>query len=484
MRPLPALPLLFTLACGPPAPAGPPDIILVSMDTLRADRLGAYGSTAGLTPNLDHFAAEAVVFDDAWAVANETLYSHGAAFTARYATETGPIFDTFRLAEACPTLAGVLGVYGYQTAGFTGGGHLSEGFGLGRGFATWEVSQGWGSLYHSVPDALRWLDARASEAPFFLFVHGYDTHHRYLKPGPYGFAHVRADQEGAGPRAARGNLGTVQMVDGWFFPRLNPPDLLDFRALRVRGPGERRRIERLARRKDMGAEEITQADIDFVRGVYDGAVSYGDAWFGLFMAALQRRGVLDHAVVVLMSDHGEELGEDGLFHHRYSLSDITLRVPLMVRLPGGEGGGRHLSGIVELTDLMPTLLEAAGAEVPAGVRGHSRWPALHGAPLEGRPAAFSQTMFRAVSARAEDGRLTFSGVDADSPYLADLLRVTPLGEPAFEATPGLAPSRQEELRQALVVWAEGLAQPSADGATGPSPAQIETMHEQGYWGTP
>jgi len=484
MRPLLGLPLSFALACGSPPPAGPPDIILVSMDTLRADRLGAYGNEAGLTPNLDHFAAEATVFDDAWAVANETLYSHGAAFTSRYTTETGPIFDTFRLAGGCPTLAEVLAVYGYDTAGFTGGGHLGPEFGLGRGFSTWKVSQGWGSLYHSVPDALRWLDARASEEPFFLFVHGYDTHHRYLKPGPWGLAHVRADQEGAGPRAARGNLGTVQMVDGWYFPRMNPPDLLDFRALRVHGPGERRRIERLARRKDIGAEPVTQDDIDYVRGIYDGAVGYGDAWFGLFMSALERRGVLERAVVVLMSDHGEELGEDGLFHHRYSLSDLTLRVPLMVRLPGGEGGGRHVPGQVDLNDVMPTLLEAAGAAPPAGIRGRSLWPALHGSALPDHPVSFSQTMFRAVSARASDGRVTFTGIDADSPFLADLIRATPLAEPAFLVTAGMPPSRQEELRLALADWADGLAQPTAAGAAGPSPDQIETLREQGYWGTP
>jgi hypothetical protein len=117
------LALLATLlvACGPPEREGPPDIIVVCMDTLRADRLGVYGNADGVSPNLDRFAEDAVVFDQAWAVANETLYSHAALLTSRYSTETGPIFETFRLGDDPPTLASVLGIYGYQSAAFTGG---------------------------------------------------------------------------------------------------------------------------------------------------------------------------------------------------------------------------------------------------------------------------------------------------------------------------------------------------------------------------
>ena len=96
------------------------------------------------TPNIDKLAAESVVFEDAWAVSNETLYSHAALFTSRYATETGPIFDTFKLADTFPTLASVLGVYGYESAAFVGGGHLSASFELGRGFDRYHSSGNWG----------------------------------------------------------------------------------------------------------------------------------------------------------------------------------------------------------------------------------------------------------------------------------------------------------------------------------------------------
>jgi arylsulfatase A-like enzyme len=474
--------LLLGCDTPPPAREGPPDIIVVCMDTLRADRLGPYGNEDGLTPNIDRFAAEAVVFEDAWAVANETLYSHAALFTSRYASETGPIFSTFRLDDAPPTLAEVLGIYGYDSAAFTGGGHLGEDFGLGRGFSHYQQSESWGSLYHSVPDALDWMDSRDDDDPTFLFVHGYDTHHRYLKPGPYGYSRVDASYQGLGASLARGSMGTILVVDGHYFPRHAAADLLDMTALRVRGRRERHRIERLSHEPDQGSIPLRDEDFDYLHGIYDGAVSYGDAWFGLLMAGLERRGALDHTVVVLLSDHGEELGEDGLFHHRYTLSDLALKVPLLVRLPGGAQGGRRIEGMVDLTDVMPTLLEAAEAEAPAGIRGRSLWPALQGAALEQRPATFSQTMFRAVSIRTPEGRLSFAGIGADSPYLAEMIESTRLNSPAFEASEGLSEAQRKTMRRDLAAWASALHQPARGGDDTLTPEQLEVMQSKGYWG--
>lgn len=473
---------LVLVGCGQPSPSGPPDIIVVCMDTLRADRLGGYGNTDGLTPNIDRFMAEAVVFEDAWAVANATLYSHASLFTSRYTTETGPIYETFRLDDQPPTLAGVLGVYGYQTAGFTGGGHLSGDFGLGRGFDTYERSAPWGSLFHSVPDATSWLDSRDPQRPAFLFVHGYDTHHRYIKPGPWGFSQVDASYRGTGADAVRDTLGTILLADGYYFSRHAPQDLLDYSALRVRGRAERRRIERMAHKKSIHASKLDDADLKFVRGVYDGAVSYGDTWFGVFLAALERRGLLETSVVVLLSDHGEELGEDGLFNHRFTLSDEALRVPLAVRLPGAAQAGRRVQGMVDLTDVMPTLLEAAGAEAPAGIRGRSLWPTLQGDEHTPRPAVYAQTLFRGVTIRTSEGRLTFSGIGADSPFLAPMLASARLEGPAFEASPDLGKEQRRALRHDLTAWAAQLRQPDAAGEIVLSPEQLEVIQAKGYWG--
>ena len=153
-----------------------------------------------------------------------------------------------------------------------------------------------------------------------------------------------------------------------------------------------------------------------------------------------------------------------------------------MRLPGGQGGGRHVDGAVDLTDLMPTLLEAGGAQAPAGIRGRSLWPALQGQPLEPRPVTFSQSMFRSVSVRSDEGRLSFSGIGADSPYLAAMLASTNLEGPAFEASEGLTRDQREDLRQQLTAWALGLHQPTAAGEVQLTPEQLEVIQDKGYWG--
>jgi hypothetical protein len=258
---------LGLVACQPAPRPGPPSVVLVSMDTLRRDRLGAYGNPDGLTPNLDRFASEAVLFEDAWAVSNETLFSHAALFTSRYATETGPIFDDYALCDQPPTLAAVLGLYGYQTGAAVAGGHLLEVFGLGRGFDEYRVGGSWASLYHTVPLALDWLDRRDAAQPFFLFVHGYDTHQRYLKPGPWGLAHTDPGYEGPGDDATRQQMGTLHVVDDWFFPP-EVPGVHDLHALRVRGQDQRQRNGFLARDPRVGAKPMQPQDHAYIAGVY------------------------------------------------------------------------------------------------------------------------------------------------------------------------------------------------------------------------
>ncbi len=234
--------LLLLAGCSAPPREAPPSVVVVCLDTLRRDRLGAYGHSGGLTPNLDRFATEAVVFDDAWSVANETLLSHAALFTSRYPTETGPIFDDYTLSDQVPTLAEVLGLHGYQTAAAVAGGHLHQAFGLARGFDWYEQGGSWASLYHTVPLATDWLDARDHQAPFLLFVHGYDTHQRYLKPGPYGTARTEPGYIGPGREATRQKLGTVRVVDGWFFPP-SVAQVHDLEALHIRDDAQRKHIQ-------------------------------------------------------------------------------------------------------------------------------------------------------------------------------------------------------------------------------------------------
>lgn len=410
------LPLL--VACGSADTA--PGVILVSLDTLRADRLGAYGSTRGLTPNLDGFAAESVVFDQAYAQSNETLYSHAALFTAQYPSRLDALDGDFRIPADVTTLAGAFQRASWQTAGFVAGGHLSAVFGLGAGFSVYDDSESFGSIRETGAEALRWLDEdRVAERPFFLFLHGYDTHDRYLKPTPFGYGEADPTERSLGATLARTVGAASDVVDGYASDRVDQIELLSQSRPRFeRGRG--------IRAVDPEARPLSPADVRHLAATYDGAVAWADACFGLFMAGLDARGLLDHVVIVVVSDHGEELGERGVFNHRYSMSDATTHVPLLVRLPGGAHGGRRVTGIAQLVDVAPTLLDLAGVGALPNVPGETLRPAIDGEAWAGRDVAWSEGALRLLSARGRKARLSVEGLRVENPFTPAMIAVAPI----------------------------------------------------------
>ena len=386
---------------GDPAPVGPAPIVLVSLDTFRADRLGVLGNPRGLTPNLDAFAAESVVFSHAWSQADSTSMSHASLFTSHYPSELGDIGPAFRQDPDHPTLAEVLRGQAYATAAFTGGGQLIPGSGLERGFTLFEAAHGLGSFWHSVPPALTWLDT-LGRGPFFLFVHSSDTHAPYRAPPPYGLAWTDPER-----------VGTAHEAD-----------------------------------------------------LYDGAAAYADAGFGGLIAGLQEQGIYDRAVIVAFADHGESLGEDGRFGHGDALSDAVLHVPLIVHAPGAPPG--TIRSPVGLLDVMPTVLELAGVPVPAGLAGHSLAPWLRGKTGPTAAAAFAESASRAISVRTNAGRVTFAGISADTPPLADLLQNAAIDGPAFArdtTVDDLATRRA--LRTRLLAWRKELHPAPAEPTDAP-----------------
>ncbi|MFZ5479386.1 MAG: sulfatase [Myxococcota bacterium] len=434
---------------------GPPPIVLVSMDTLRADRLGAYGNADGLTPNFDRFAEEAIVFEHAYSQATNTPLSHMSLFTSRYPSEVqfGRGFNT-----TMPTIAQVLSVYGYQTAAFVGGGGMRPEMGLDRGFELYESAVDFASLWHTGPMALQWIDGLDRTKPWFVLVHGYDAHTPYIKPSPYGLAFVDRSHDGPGLNAI--GSSTERAIDGRLYADTQELEQLYQLELRPRSPESRARLLEMARASGVEPIELAEADLAQIRGAYDGGVAYGDAMFGVLMAQLESRKVLDEAIVVVIADHGEQLGEDGIFNHCCGTGDAEIRVPLMVRLPGGAQGGRRVSGVVELLDVTPTLLELAGAELPAGLAGKSFTSALlpqeEGAPpFEGKPVAFTQAGFHlvALSARGQgDAHLTWWGIGADTPYVADVIEAARLDGPGFVRGEGTSDADAARLRTELVAW--------------------------------
>jgi arylsulfatase A-like enzyme len=460
---------------------GPPNIVLVSIDTFRADRVGAIGNTEGFTPNLDRFAREGVVFTHAYSQATITGPSHLSMFTSRYPSEVAGMSRTANGSPDLYTLPRVLGTYGYQTAARTAGGDLAPAVGPTVGFDSYASSVNFGSLYHTVPLAMEWLDGADPARPFFLFIHGYDTHTTYLKPTPYGILHTGLSA--LTPFQVILANATERVVDGRLLPNFGPVERVTQEALRPRSPEGKRMMADLIAALPGPTPEVSPADQELIRRLYDGAVTYADTQFGLLMAQLAARGRLDDTVVVVMGDHGEALGEDGLFHRCCSLEDGLDHVPLIVRLPGGAHGGHAVDDVVELLDIMPTLLDLAGAVPPAGIQGTSLLPAIEGGAFAGRRVAITQAGFgmRSVSARSLAGRLTYSGVQASADVLADVVDAARLPGPAFEASAGADAAEQASLRGALVTWARSVkvAEPQADVEM---PAELrESLRQHGYW---
>jgi hypothetical protein len=196
------------------------------------------------------------------------------------------------------------------------------------------------------------------------------------------------------------------------------------------------------------------------------------------VAGLDERGLLDAATVIVLSDHGEALGEAGFVHHRFELDDPVLDVPLIVRLPGAEGAGRVVDDLVDLSDLAPTLLARAGIPPLAGADGHDLGPAIAGTGRVGRAVSVAEGSVRQLAIAGEDGALVLSGLSPSNPRFAAVARALPLDAPAWTRT-GSARGDVEAaaLREALAAWRE--AHPPAAAPT--EDAVVRGTRGAGYW---
>ena len=391
--------LLLTLlcACAPPEAAATPDVLVISIDTLRADRVGRHDAAGrSLTPNLDAFAAQAAVFTQAYSQANETLYSHAALFTGRYPTDLGPIdYTRFTIAGA-PTLASILHADGYRTEAVVAGGHLAPEFGLQVGFDRYASGRDFGSFQQTVPLALDRLDAlRAGPAPWLLFVHGYDVHAPYVNYGPL-FREHTPGYDGPLLEPSLTPWSFEQILRGARYPSFSP-SFVDRGDRTVLDPAMFDGLERFAVEHPEDAVPLDDADVAFVRGMYDASVQYADYQVGVLLAEVRARGLDDHTIVVILSDHGEDLLEHGHVNHRLSLHDENLHVPLMIRGPGVTPGVTDTP--VALVDVLPTLTSMLGLETPKGA-GRSLW-----SPDPDR-AIRSEAARGEVSVRTREGRLS------------------------------------------------------------------------------
>ena len=301
----------------------PLNVLLITLDTTRADRLGCYGHSLAETPVLDRLAQQGVLFERAYAPVPLTLPSHASILTGLYPPEHGLHSNgQAALPQGIPTLATELQAAGYETGAFVAAFVLDDKFGLQRGFKTYDddVSLAAPTPHgdHQYRDAslvidaaIMWLRPR-SQKPFLCWVHLFDPHYPYL---------AHEDQFGT----------------------------------------------------------------QFKDRPYDAELSYVDGQIDRLISTLQKSGALEHTVIVVVGDHGESLGEHGELTHGMTVYDATIRVPLIVLSPEEGRPGHRVAEPVSLVDLTPTLLDRVGLQPLPQASGRSLRSALRGEPLTPTP---------------------------------------------------------------------------------------------------
>lgn len=439
---LPGLALAGGLACGPGAPA--PNLLLVVVDTLRADHCSAYGYARDTTPALRALAGQGVRVETAYSPLPATGPTHASLFTGLPPLAHGVVKNGLALAPSLPTLAERLRERGYRTGAVVSSFALAAKFGYARGFDEYQDDfdpqrstlgfREWEG--HAVPEgfdrrarpttrrALRWLEAAADDPrPFFLFVHYFDPHDPYLPPARF-----------------------------------------------RRWQGETPRGRAIA--------------------AYDGEVAYADHELGRLLAALEGRGLARDTLVVVTGDHGEGLLDHGYMFHDIQLKEEALRVPLVLRLPGRLPAGALLHVPVSLVDLSPALLALlSGTSAEATGRSAALLAALldpdAARPAEPTPIFFQRRPFAPGRVGAFQvagdafglrlGRWKYIEAPEESRReLFDLLR-DPGERQNLSAQQG---ARADELSARIARWRERTARAAPAGAV--DAADRERLRAMGY----
>lgn len=325
-----------------------PNVVLITLDTTRADHLGPYGYAEARTPNLDHFAAGAVLYEDAYATSSWTLPSHASILTGmlpmQHGAQTAPgdpigqlDYGVRPLSERFTTLAERFREASYRTGAVVGGPALGRELGVSQGFEIYvdeldgpmEVLLG--KRADEVADRAIEIVERFGSDPFFLFVNFFDPHAPYRPPPPHD----------------RG----VPDIEHSPLPRELMLRLLS---------------EEPAKPVSEFADWERQAVADMIVG-YDAEIAYMDRHLGRLIDTLEAAPRADETLIAITSDHGESFGEHNYVSHGGHLYEHNIRVPLMLRLPGGEQAGTRVFPPVQNHRLFATLLHAAGLEVPAGI---------------------------------------------------------------------------------------------------------------------
>jgi len=345
------------------ADGGRPNLLLVSIDTLRADALGLFGGHPDASPTLDALAPRGVAFDTCVAPSPYTLPSHVTMLSGQQPTVHGVLRPPHAIAPGrTPLLAEACARAGMVTAAFTGGGYLDHRYGFAAGFDAYATRD---DLHHERDEPLAWLRAHA-DVPFFLFLHTFIVHEAVHLPEPYA---SRFDPDCRSP-GLHGHSGRHEALG---------------RGTELR-PGERAHLERF----------------------YAGAVRRADDAVARVLDVLAEEGVLDETLVVVTSDHGQEIGERGAYAHGHSLYEEVVRIPLILAGPDVPARG-VVDAVVGLVDVAPTLADLLALGPLPGGQGRSLAGLLAGRRWPDRPLLSEGGIVDARALRWGDEKLVVRG---------------------------------------------------------------------------
>src|SRR5213083_1904680 len=416
-------PLAGLFAIGYAAPAAPtasPNVVFITIDTLRADHLGCYGDKQIRTPNIDALAADGTRFERAYTAVPVTLPSHTVIFTGTYPTLSGVHdFAANKLSPTQATLASVLKDNGYTTGAVIGSAVLDSRFGLNHGFDFYYDHFDFNRLQESNLDemerpgnivadvTLDWL-SKNYQKKFFLWMHLYDPHYPYRPPASY--------------------------------------------------------------------------SDDYKDRPYDGEIAFADAQVGRVIQFLKDKGLYRNTLIVLSGDHGESLGEHGEQTHGFFIYNATLHVPLIIHLPG-DMHARTVQNLVNLADLMPTVLAALNIRIPAQVQGQSLLPLMSPKKEDTARSLYAETFLPRLHFNWSELRgvetETYHFIDAPKPELYDL-RKDP-GETHNLFAEKKAVTEEMRVRLAKLIQQYTAGQEMAQ-KTGLDPALMERLKSLGYAG--
>lgn len=318
------------------------NVILISIDTLRADHLGCYGYERDASPNIDSFAEESALFLNAYASSPWTLPSHVSMLTSLFGVHHQVVYRNEKMDPSLITLADVLRQNNFFCSAFTGGGYVSSVYGFSKGFDFYEDSLSSFLMKDSAEWVYRgvskWL-GRNKDKNFFLFIHTYQLHDPYSSPSPY---------------------NTMFLDNNAKWEHINLTRYLD---------GERGAFRSLS-------EEERQNIIS----LYDAEIRYTDEeLIRPLLENLKEMGLYDQTMIILTSDHGEEFYDHKGWMHGHSLYDELLKAPLIIKFPESKFAGKKIENIISLVDIMPTVLDELCLDVSGLVLdGQSLIPVLRG----------------------------------------------------------------------------------------------------------